>query len=141
MQKSLTELFRDTTPLRCEVICDIIDIRRGVGRMGDRPYIGGNTGSSKWRAKRKEIMVKRGPKCEGCQRKIRPGKNRFVLHHIDGDPANNEGDNLALLCYLCQARIHALSSFWDYYRQGMPRPLVSLVERLERNGALRARYG
>ncbi len=42
-------------------------------------------------------------------RRLRPGE---VVHHIDGDPANDDPENLALMTHVDHARMHATISQW-----------------------------
>lgn len=53
----------------------------------------------------------------------------MVVHHIDGDPANNSLDNLALMTPSGHSRCHSLLrghklsplSLWEHYRRGTSR--------------------
>jgi len=51
---------------------------------------------------RQHLTALRGFACENCQ------ENSFThIHHIDGNPANNQLDNLRLLCLDCHKLVHA----------------------------------
>ena len=60
--------------------------------------------NSEWKKLSEKIIIERGEKCERCGRKRdRYERNKFWLtvHHKDRNPANNNPDNLIVLCPKC----------------------------------------
>lgn len=58
----------------------------------------------KW--KKESLVNVRGIQCEDC-------KGDFdQIHHVDGDPNNNESENLRLLCYRCHKKADRLL-YWN----------------------------
>ena len=49
------------------------------------------------------LVTKRGGLCEDCREELFQ-----QVHHIDGDPSNNDEDNLMLVCYDCHKEIEKL---------------------------------
>ena len=62
----------------------------------------------------KAIIILKGAACDGCGREEEPvergkGQRTFktlVVHHMDGDRANNDPANLQVLCHSCHRSIH-----------------------------------
>ena len=52
---------------------------------------------------RLEIIAKCNNRCCICQTPF------IIIHHIDGDPSNNDPDNLAPLCPNCHSQAHSTS--------------------------------
>jgi hypothetical protein len=70
------------------------------------PYIGGDTNSPEWQAKREELFEKRGGKCEHCGRTLDFSSGKWRLHHKDNDHRHNSDDNLEILCTPCHFDEH-----------------------------------
>ena len=69
------------------------------------PYIGGDTNSPEWQAKRAELFKKREGKCEDCGRTLDFSRG-WNLHHKDNNPRHNSDDNLEILCKSCHYAAH-----------------------------------
>jgi 5-methylcytosine-specific restriction endonuclease McrA len=70
----------------------------GLATRKDEPSLG---------ALRKRYLSFRGTSCQECG-----GTNLVSLHHIDGNPANNNPANLMTLCGSCHTRWH-----WSHGKQ------------------------
>ena len=56
----------------------------------------------RWARLRRAILDRDGWRCQRCGR-----YGRMEIHHADGDPMNNDVDNLRTLCRSCHIRHHA----------------------------------
>lgn len=54
-----------------------------------------------------EVMFASDRTCCVCRRE----KNKTQIHHIDGDPSNNDVDNLAVICLHCHSDAHTDGAF------------------------------
>lgn len=57
-----------------------------------------------WPQITRRLVQERGGKCERCKLPPRHRKP-LTVHHIDGNPANNEPSNLVVLCSPCHLRV------------------------------------
>ncbi len=61
-------------------------------------------GNNQGRTIRKHIFASKEKKCEVC------GYNEYDfcldMHHIDGNPQNNELENIKILCVICHRKVH-----------------------------------
>lgn len=69
---------------------------KGVSQLLENPVNG--TGA-RGRKQARSMVVK--SKCEACET-----SHRLEVHHRDGNPANNEPSNLAVLCMICHRKEH-----------------------------------
>jgi len=66
---------------------------------------------------RKRHLPHRGTTCQQC------GSLRLVsLHHVDGDPSNNDTANVMTLCGACHTKWH-----WQHGKAPMPKAAVRCV--------------
>lgn len=50
--------------------------------------------------------------CELCRRDLyRLGKGWLEVHHLDGEPRNNERVNLLVVCVMCHRQIHLMQTY------------------------------
>lgn len=78
----------------------------------------GNQYPANWKEIAGKIKKKYNYCCERCGHKHNPQTGHVLtVHHLDGDPSNNEKWNLACLCQKChliiQGRIKMNQFFWD----------------------------
>lgn len=75
----------------------------------------GHWGTYHWRARKH-----RGPRCEACG-----STDQLHAHHVDGQPMNNEAENIQTLCVFCHNFLHATA---DRHGWTQPGRLPSLRE-------------
>ena len=71
--------------------------------------------SKDWKRISKETIEKRGNRCERCG-KSPPAVPWLTSHHIDGNPSNNDDDNL----FVCCPRCHFFIDRYIYPRKPTP---------------------
>ena len=77
-----------------------------------------------WREISRRTIGERGNKCEDCGQEgdfdhvYRNDFNFLTVHHLDGDPSNNEPSNLRVRCQVCHLT-----------RQSRNLPPVILIQR------------
>ena len=65
------------------------------------PSVPNRLTGGRWRRIRREILNRDGWRCQRCGR---PGA--LEVHHVDGDPGNNDPDNLQAVCRPCHIDLH-----------------------------------
>ncbi len=90
----------------CSLIC---------ANMRDRP--------SHWETYHWRARKHRGSSCEACG-----STERLHAHHADGDPKNNEAENIQTLCIWCHRFLHATADRLGWI---VPGRLPSLRESID----------
>lgn len=70
-------------------------------------WVGGIRVSSGFALSKRKLLAIKGEKCEGID--CRGNSRYFVIHHRDEDYANNNLENLMILCTSCHRRIHGVA--------------------------------
>jgi len=74
---------------------------------------------AKWQALRRKILLRDDYTCQYCGYR---SEKYQIVHHLDGDPENNEESNLATICQMCNIIVHAgqgcvVKGVVDLYRE------------------------
>ena len=74
----------------------------------------------------RQECISKNMACESCGRQFDDAE-RFELHHVNGDRANNNRNNLAWLCCSCHKKSHYKTGRIKVYEKGIPTELSEIV--------------
>ncbi len=83
-----------------------------------------------WKAIRNAILDRDGQQCTVCG-----GGKDLHIHHLDGDPTNDDPANLLTLCGICHARVHT-----ELRREGGARRVARVLPAVRRRAARSTRF-
>lgn len=105
-----TGALEDRGAFRRRRFCDLTCM--GAAKTSTTPTLGALRSRSQ--------KIEKAPRCETCR-----STNRLNLHHIDGNPANNDASNTMTLCAGCHTKWH-----WEHGKKPhKTRPTCKICER------------
>ena len=102
--------------------------------MGDKDRCQQRTGLNwyQFRQLRGQVTFLQDFKCWGCKEPIIPENGLRILHHLDGNPKNNELWNLAVVCQVCHFDLHG-------WQNSVDRGLKPKKKRISKKESIRQR--
>ena len=78
-----------------------------------------------WEEIARAVKERAGWRCERCGHPSDPATGHtLTVHHLDGDPGNNEPGNLVALCQRCHLHVQAVHRPGQRFLPGLEEPWV-----------------